>query len=125
MSQGWTPRVEQPNAGQGWTPPDEQPEAGWAPPVEQPEAGQGWAPPVGQPNARHGADPRGGRFDTMADELAPVDRQADPAHWLPGRALLIAAVVVGVALAATIAICLALWLTPPMHHLRLPLVPKS
>ena len=64
-------------------------------------------------------------LDTGADEIAPVDRQADPAHWLPGRALIITAVVVGAALVATIVICLLIWLTPPMHHLPVPVVPKG
>lgn len=71
------------------------------------------------------ADPYRQRLDTGADEVAPVDRQADPAHWLPGKALVIAAVVVGAALLATIVICLVVWLTPPMHHLQVPAVPKG
>lgn len=65
------------------------------------------------------------RLDTGADEIAPVDRQADPAHWLPGKALVITAVIVGAALLATIVICLVIWLTPPMHHLQVPAVPKG
>lgn len=58
-------------------------------------------------------------------ELAPVDRQADPAHWLPGKALIITAVVVGVMLLATVVVCLIIWLTPPMHHLQVPSIPKG
>ncbi|QGN33323.1 hypothetical protein [Microlunatus sp. Gsoil 973] len=64
-------------------------------------------------------------WDEAADELAPVDRQADPARWLPGRALLITAAVIGVLLLATIVVCLIIWLTPPMHYLDVPSVPKS
>ena len=58
-------------------------------------------------------------------EPAPVDRQADPAHWLPGKSLLITAVVVSVLLLVTIVVCLVIWLTPPMHHLQVPSVPKG
>lgn len=64
-------------------------------------------------------------WDAPADELAPVDRQADPAHWLPGKALIITAAVVGIALLATIVICLVIWLTPPMHHLHVPSIPRG
>lgn len=65
------------------------------------------------------------RIDPGADEIAPVDRQADPAHWLPGRALIITAAIVAAALLATIVICLLVWLTAPMHHLQVPVVPKG
>lgn len=70
-------------------------------------------------------DPYRQRLDTEADEIAPVDRQADPAHWLPGKALIITAAIVGAALLATIVVCLVIWLTPPMHHLQVPAVPKG
>lgn len=64
-------------------------------------------------------------WDAPADELAPVDRQADPAHWLPGKALIVTAVVVGIGLLATIVICLIIWLTPPMHYLHVPSTAKG
>jgi len=70
-------------------------------------------------------DPYRQRWESEADEIAPVDRQADPAHWLPGKALIITAVIVGAALFATIVVCLVIWLTPPMHHLQVPAVPKG
>ncbi|GAB3924271.1 hypothetical protein GCM10011575_03120 [Microlunatus endophyticus] len=89
---------------------------------------QDWAPPGEHDRAliesAH-ADPYRDRVEAEADELAPVDRQADPAHWLPGRALAIAAIVIGVLLVATVVVCLVIWLTPPMHHLQVPSVPKG
>lgn len=87
-----------------------------------------WAPPAEQDRLSgktDHADLYQHRFDAGADEVAPVDRQADPAHWLPGKALIITAVIVGAALLATIVICLIIWLTPPMHHLQVPVVPKG
>lgn len=87
-------------------------------------ANQQWAPPTD--DQRIGAvDPYQDPFGATPDEIAPVDRQADPAHWLPGRALIIAAVVVGVALVATVVVCLIIWMTPPMQHLQVPSVPKG
>lgn len=98
----------------------------WAPPVGQkpvgPKPAQTPDPPYG---AGHPSDPYRDPFDTAADEVAPVDRQADPAHWLHGRALLITAAIIGLALLATIVVCLVIWLTPPMHHLQVPSVPRS
>ncbi|HEY9289933.1 MAG TPA: hypothetical protein VIP98_01520 [Microlunatus sp.] len=58
-------------------------------------------------------------------ELAPVDRQADPAHWLPGRSLLIVAGVALLALIITVVVCLLVWLTPAMSPVDLPSVPKA
>lgn len=92
----------------------------WTPPREHDRVLPG---PV-LPGPMH-ADPYRDRLEAAADELAPVDRQADPAHWLPGRGLLIAATVVGVLLVATVVVCLIIWLTPPMHHLQVPSVPKG
>jgi|GEM_PF-6138847 hypothetical protein len=70
-------------------------------------------------------DPYRLQLDVGSEELAPVDRQADPARWLPGRALVITAAVVGALLLATIVVCLIVWLTPPMHYVDVPSVPKS
>ena len=89
----------------------------WAPPANEQPIQQSV---LGQP-----VDPYRGSFDTAADELAPVDRQADPAQWLRGKALIITAAVVGIALLATIVICLIIWLTPPMHHLQVPSIPRG
>ena len=89
--------------------------------------GPGWTAPTEADRVSDGkyADPYRQRLDTGADEIAPVDRQADPAHWLPGKALIITAALIGAALLATIVICLVIWLTPPMHHLQVPVVPKG
>ena len=69
-------------------------------------------------------DPRAGRLELQPDDVAPIDWQADPAHWLPGRMLWIAAGVVLVATVVTIVICAVVWLTPPMHPVQVPTVGK-
>lgn len=58
------------------------------------------------------------------DEIAPVDWQADPAHWLPGRALWIVAAVVLALTIATVVVCVISWLTPPMQPVHVPSVGK-
>ena len=58
-------------------------------------------------------------------ELAPVDRQADPAHWLPGRSLLIVAGIALLAVIVTAVVCLLVWMTPAMDPLDIPSVPKA
>jgi hypothetical protein len=63
-------------------------------------------------------------FDA-ADEIAPVDRQADPSHWLPGRALLIVGAVAALALIITVVVCLLVWTTAPMQPLRVPVVGRG
>jgi hypothetical protein len=56
------------------------------------------------------------------EDVAPVDRQADPAHWLPPRALLVVAAVAVLALIATVVVCLTIWTTTPIPPLRIPTV---
>lgn len=63
-------------------------------------------------------------YGSEPDEIAPVDWQADPAHWLPGRALPIAAGIVLLLTIATIVVCLLVWLTPSMEPLKIPVVGK-
>jgi hypothetical protein len=62
---------------------------------------------------------------TGVEEIAPVDRQADPSHWLPARALLIVGVVALLALIATVVVCVIIWTTAPMHPLHIPTVPRG
>ena len=59
------------------------------------------------------------------DEIAPVDWQADPAHWLPGRSLWIVAGIIAVLTIATIVACLLIWSTPAMEPLNVPTVAKA
>jgi hypothetical protein len=92
--------------------------------VSHSSPGHGWQPPAEEQLIAH-LDLHHDPFGAAPDEVAPVDRQADPAHWLPGRALTIAAIIVGIALIATVVICLIVWATPPMHHLPVPSVPKG
>jgi hypothetical protein len=66
----------------------------------------------------------GAGFDA-ADEIAPVDRQADPSHWLPGRALLVVGAVAALALVVTVVVCLLIWITAPMHPLQVPIVGRA
>lgn len=64
-------------------------------------------------------------YDARPDDVAPVDWQADPAHWLPGRALPIAAGIVLLLTIVTIVICLIIWLTPPMDAVKIPVVGRA
>jgi hypothetical protein len=73
----------------------------------------------GRPGAAP-ADP-----DPPDADIAPVDRQSDPAHWLPGRAVLVAAIASAVLLVITVAVCLLLWFTPGMEPLQIPEVEKA
>ena len=56
------------------------------------------------------------------DEIAPVDRQADPAQWFSGRQLLIITLVAVVAMLVVGVVCLLNWLTPEMHALHIPVL---
>lgn len=87
---------------------------------------RGGEPPAGQPSPT-GPATEGVRAssDERPDDVAPVDWQADPAHWLPGRALPIVAGVVLVITVVTIVICLVIWITPPMDPLQIPVLDKA
>ncbi|QDP97640.1 hypothetical protein FOE78_18530 [Microlunatus elymi] len=77
---------------------------------------------------RYDAQPpvsRAAAADEPGTEVAPVDWQADPAHWLPGRSLLIVAGAALLALIITVVICLLMWSTPAMTPLHIPSVAKA
>ena len=61
----------------------------------------------------------------VEDPNHAVDVEGSPAAWLSARALLVLSVVVGVVLIAAVAGSLIYWLTPPLHAVSVPLVPRG
>lgn len=66
-------------------------------------------------------DPR----SAVEDPGDPIDVEASPAAWLSTRALVVAAVVVGLVLIAAVAGSLLYWYTPPTHAIDVPVVPRA
>ena len=103
--------------------PDAGPPVGWAPPTGPAVS---TAPPTTPPAAQPTAAPTAALpFPAAVEDPGDrIDVEASPDAWLSPRSLLVLTVVIAVLLLAAVIGGLVYWITPPLHAIDVPSVPR-